>query len=53
MNPSLSIKKMSSSKWPNLIFFISQFTKDKLIDLKIRFMNKYFFRGFKTKTVVV
>lgn len=51
MNPRLNIKKMSSSKWPNLILFIS--VHKGQIDLKIMFMNKYFFRGFKIKTVVV
>ena len=51
MNPSFNIKKMSSSKWPNLILSIS--VHKGQIDLKITFMNKYFFRGFKIKTVVV
>ena len=49
MNPGLSSKKKSSCKWPNLILFISQFTlilnKKGQIDLKIMFMNQYFFRG--------
>lgn len=45
MNPSLNIKKMSSSKWPNLILFIS--VHKGQIDLKITFMNKYFLEDLK------